>query len=106
MKRIYAYLLAVLSCLLAIFYKISWDFLGFPDGHLTEYGQAMDKLYLVYLGIVSLFAVYFFYVGWNNGKRKPFLKPQLALLLMGLFLLISFGLDYYLSVNLENGQGG
>jgi len=106
MKKIYAYLLAVFSFLIIVFFKNSWDFLGFPDGHLTEYGHVMDKLYLVYIGIAGVFCLYFLYVAWFTGKRKLFVKPKIALLLLGVFLLISFGLDHYLALHLENGQGG
>lgn len=94
---------AVVACLLPVaiyFLLIRW--VGFFDGHKTEYERALLWLYYPFVGVSLLFAGGIVAVGWSQSKR-------LFVLFVVLYLLMVLGVylgDAYLFKTLNHGGGG
>lgn len=75
--------------------------IGFPDGYRTEFDRLEEKiLYPIFFCLNTLFFLAFILSFYVNKKTK--LIFILYIMVLVLFKII----QYYFSMNLENGQGG
>lgn len=76
-------------------------YIGFPDGHLTEYDRFYKQtIYPIFL-IINIFFSLLFTVSIYTKKKANYI-----FMLYVLAIAIFFMIDYYFSISLENGQGG
>ncbi|WP_340201724.1 hypothetical protein [Ascidiimonas sp. W6] len=104
MKNITKHTFAIIGIFLILILGLSayytYATLGFPDGHLTEYDRFYKRiLYPSFLVFNFLFALLFIRTIYL--KKKQRLLFMVYLVLFVLFTIVEF----YLSTNLENGQG-
>ena len=98
-------LLIVIS--IPVFIYITYiQYLGFPDGHLTELNQAEKIVFNCFAVVSILFALFLLYSWFVKLKIRP-KKSLLLFFSLYLFVLtIFFGVVLYLQTILENGAGG
>lgn len=74
---------------------------GFPDGHLTEFDRFYKEvIFPIFMTINLLFLIVFSTLFFVKKKAGYLLIIQL------LALILYTVVDYYFSINLDNGQGG
>jgi H+/Cl- antiporter ClcA len=96
--------LAVIS--VALFFHMTLQEAGFPDGHITDLERAHAKLYPPFIVLSIICGLYFFYIGITVANRKirsRFLAGILAYLLISC---ITGAIDVYLTMTLDDGAGG
>lgn len=76
-------------------------FIGFPDGHVTEYDQFyLNEIYPVELSVSAVMVILFTFSLYRKKYGKILLLPLVIALVAFL------GVEGYYSYTLENGQGG
>jgi len=100
-KHKFAIIGIIITITTGLFYYYEYSMMGFPDGHLTEYGRFYTKkLFPVFFGLNSIFLAGFLLSFFLKKKSK-----QLLILYICITILY-FITNYYFSIQLENGQGG
>ena len=97
-----SYLFAILTALLCGTAKFDHDWLGFPDGHLTEWDQAYSQVLVVYGTLSALFTLGFVATGWLN-RRDGMWTLVVAVILLSM---ACAGWMHWGMAGLESGQGG
>ncbi|MBU0660687.1 hypothetical protein KKG22_00740 [Patescibacteria group bacterium] len=82
---------------------IQW--LGFPDGGLTELGEMKKKYFPLLHGLSTLLGILFLYFAWKFSSRR---KKMIVIFLLVylIMLLVSFLFFNNIGFNFENGMGG
>ena len=104
--RIALITLILLTILHGLYLYLVWSTIGFPDGHKTEVDLMNQSLYLVYMVIDGLFAL-FFLIQWlslNHVTRQNRIKWIFVMYLV--FLGITILIDQILTFYFDHGQGG
>ena len=102
-KRIAAYSLGILVLIVSRLVWLDAQFMGFPDGYLTELQMAQRHLYRIFSLVTVLWSPYFLYLGWTLHKRRTSRNLFIALLLYLVLVALAAGIDYSLSLHFENG---
>ena len=106
-SRLLSFGFATLALLLPVaIYVMYIQYLGFPDGHLTELERAERLLYWPFTAVSIILGIFLHYSYWKTYINKTGRKLTIPVLLYFL-LLIVFGLiEYYFRLHLEHGTGG
>jgi hypothetical protein len=105
-KRTLAYFMAGVSLILSAFAYQEWQFLGFPDGFLTEVNRAEKVLFGLFVGVSVLMSLWFVSLGWLASKRNVSRQLYTTLIFYSLIVVVVFGTDVYLRQRLGGGGGG
>jgi len=92
--------------LLALGYVLFAYNLGFPDGYVTEYGQAGKLMYEVLVLPSIVLIVYLIYVGNFTLESNKGVKLLIAALIMTLIVILTIVLDLYFFATMDHGLGG
>jgi membrane protease YdiL (CAAX protease family) len=102
--RILSLLLGISVLAIAALHYNSLNYFGFPDGSRTELERALLPLYRAFIGLSIAGAAYLFYLAaWRAPARYNLVT--VALIYLGLFA-VRLAIGYYLSTQLDHGQGG
>lgn len=105
--RVIAYIFCSLTCVFSLFAYIQYIYLlGFPDGFISELGQAQRQTAYLFIGISLVLGMWFVYLG--NAARKTNIQPKLFISIF-LYLVAIAGisaLNYYYQIHLPNSSGG
>ena len=105
MQRL-SYCCATLSLSIAILAGLELQYLGFPDGHITDLDGAKRVLYTFAATVSLLFSAWFVYSGIQLKTAKEpktlFISVTAFVIILGTLALLY---HYYSSV-LDGGQGG
>ena len=106
-KTVLITLLFLIVICIPIFIYITYiQYLGFPDGHLTELDRTEKTLFNYFIIISILFIVISLYLGFIKVKIRS-LFSLLMLFFSYIFILVIFyGISLYLSTILKDGVGG
>src|SRR5215831_2585044 len=93
-------ILAFIFCLLTIIVSIHCDLkylylLGFPDGHITELGMAERNLAYTVIGIDSILAIIYFYIGITKSSKYRLILFLAVTIVYVLIISYLFNLDLY-----------
>lgn len=97
------------GCLILISTAIVYEesqFLGFPDGHLTELAQAEKILANIFMGLSIVVSLWFGFLGWVASQQKISRKFGVTIICYTMFVLLLCAIYAYLRQRLDNGQGG
>lgn len=97
-----SYLFAFFAALLSGAAWFDRDWLGFPDGHLTDWDRAYGQVLAVYGTLSAAAVVGFLITGWTQQRTWMWrLLIALGLITVMAAAFITWGLD-----GLDHGQGG
>ncbi|NMH87360.1 hypothetical protein [Flavivirga algicola] len=100
-EKKYALLGIIITVTIGLLYYSKQSMIGFPDSHFTEYDRfCKEKLYPYFLSLNTIFLLGFILSAFLKKKSKQIFILYISLLIIYLII------EYYLSINLENGQGG
>ena len=104
--RILFFLCCAFSLAVCIFLWISIGYIGFPDGHITDFDKVKKVVNSIGIFISVVFGGYCFYAGLFYQKKSRmsiFVKCLLgySLLMIGLFIAVDLFDPYF-----NNGRGG
>jgi hypothetical protein len=102
--RILSLLLGIAVLAIAALHYHSLNYFGFPDGHRTELERALPPLYRGFIGLSIAGAAYLFYLAALRTPTKR--KLVTAALIYLLLFATRLAIEYYLSTQLDHGQGG
>ncbi len=90
-----------ITIIIGLLFYYEQSMIGFPDGHLTEYDRFYIKvLYPIFFYSNILFLVVFILSLFVEKKSRQILFLYIGIIIIYLIV------NYYFSLNLENGQGG
>lgn len=98
--------LGFLSVIVAFFMKVQADGFGFPDGHLSELERAQLPLNYVFSTLSGIFGLILFYLAWKPPSIKPAIVNKAATALYLALIMAFIGINYWLGLRLDHGQGG
>ena len=81
-------------------------FMGFPDGFLTDLDRAQRILGYVFLGTSVPAGLWFGFLSWIAPQHRVGKKLLVTIALYVGFLLLLYGINFYLRQNLNSGSGG
>ncbi len=94
----------VLAFILVSFSYSVYGYIGYPDGHLTEFSKFQKTVLLpIFFLVNGLFFIIFI---CGLAKRKHLKKINWSLAFYLLFLVLHNIITNYFYANLEHGQGG
>lgn len=105
----------IIACLLpalvplafAYFTKTQIDMLGFPDGYLTDYDQALKVWSPALIVLDILVGFVFYFTAYKAGAKKDFIRLGIYVILYILLRVGAiYGLDWYLKSFLQLNSGG
>ena len=82
------------------------QFMGFPDGFLTELDRARKVLFRIFIGVSIPVALWLFTLGRLAASRQVGRLLMVSLAGYGAFIALLFITDLYLRQNLRGGGGG
>ena len=87
-------------------YAVPIFFIGFPDGHITDFGHVQKRLYQVHMGLSVIFGGLFFGLSLDHYPKR-FMRSSRVLVIIYLILTASLiAIGYYYSLHLDDGIGG
>lgn len=102
-KRIICFTFCVVFVMSIFIYYQKWSTIGFPDGNKTELDKINEKLYLVYLIISFVFALFFLFFGLNQKENNP-KKDKILQIGISVAIVFFVGImitNYFLAMNLK-----
>ena len=102
-----AYMLGcvTLASSFAIRYHLGW--MGFPDGHLTDFERIAETILLRVFGAVSLpIGVWFLVLGWIGRRHRIGWAVCLTAVLFAILVGSLIAVGVFQSGHLEDGTGG
>jgi hypothetical protein len=106
LNRTLAYFLGSIAFAFSLVACLHLQFLGFPDGSLTELERAEKILFNVFICISISFGVYSFYLGWIAAARGIGKRLCVTALLYTVFVVVAVFINYYFRLHLDSGAGG
>ena len=107
--RIVSFVVAFVISLFIFFVYQKLSYLGFRDGHLTDFERATKLPFTIWNWFNFVFCLLLFYFLLNPSKMET-LKKFLYLILFIIFfsVCVFWGIFYYFRIylHLENGEGG
>lgn len=108
---ILSFILGLIALAIAFFIYTDLQYMGFPDGYLTEFDHAEMKLLPTVMWASIAFGLFFFYLAWialkKRSNKKPYLIAFYIITLLYIFLIITiYILDRNYYSYLDHGQGG
>ncbi|MEQ8925976.1 MAG: hypothetical protein RLO81_09210 [Fulvivirga sp.] len=100
-NRLAFFLLVLVSAAAALYNYLDWSYLGFPDGHLTEFDRALKYVLPIFTLFHAVLAVSGLYQMIQLTATPKKLRSFLFILIALQVILV-----YTLSQVLEHGQGG
>lgn len=80
--------------------------LGFPDGFISELGQAERKLAYIYILGSIVLSIYSIYLGWVALKKEISKNLFVIMFIYLIFILSLYFTDYYYRLHLADSTGG
>jgi predicted small integral membrane protein len=107
LNRIVAYLIGCVVIAFSFHIYLEYiHWLGFPDGFITELGDAQRRLAYIFIGISVMLGSCFIYLG-AIGLRKAIGRRLWAAIILYIISIISvYLIDYYYRSHLTGGSGG
>jgi hypothetical protein len=108
-RSLFALLCSLTPFLFAFVLKVSVDFAGFPDGHVTDYEKAVRLPNNILAGLSVLAGIYLIYRSFRAEARRDFWQVGGFLLA---YVLLFFGVRYCVDLylidylQLDFGWGG
>ena len=87
-------------------YALSIQWISFPDGHRTEFDQAIEMMFPIFAVLSVVIGLFDLYLGWKGRleeNRRAFRITSISL--VGPFALALLT-EYLLLLFLDHGQGG
>jgi hypothetical protein len=106
MKYAYPFLLCIIVLAVALYQFLGLQLVGFPDGHVTDYDSYAVPLYTSFATVNVIFGIYFGSIGVIAIKNREHVSAVIAILLYALLCSVVIGVDYYLWISFDHGQGG
>ena len=105
-NKILAYLLTIISFAIAVLLYLEADSKGYPDGHLTELDKAERPLLYASSILSLLTGLFLLYLARFNSALSANKIFYRTLAFLFLAILITGGIDWFLTETLDNGIGG
>ncbi len=93
----------VLALSLAIYFYCESQWLGFPDGHLTQVDRVRKRIAPIYQVVNAAFSFVFFYLGRRSEQGGS--RSRIAVLLFSAFVTLILIVNLILAQCLEDGTG-
>jgi asparagine N-glycosylation enzyme membrane subunit Stt3 len=105
--RVVAYLMAGIALVLSILTYINYVYmLGFPDGFISELGQAQRRLAYIFIVISVVLGAYFIYLGIAALQKKITRPLSVVVALYSLVIIAVLLVDMYYRSTLMGSGGG
>ena len=82
------------------------QYIGFPDGYVTELESARKVLFKVFTLLSAALGIIFFLVGLSASKPGMDRRLKIAILIFNGLIILSLIVNYFMGSCLDNGRGG
>ncbi len=107
LNRHLSYFFGFISFAVPVFVYLAYvQYLGFPDGYVTDLERAGRILYNFFLCISSALGIIFFYLGLSAAKQKTGRPLQISVIIYVALFAVIILVYFILCSFLDNGRGG
>jgi Kef-type K+ transport system membrane component KefB len=105
-QRVLAYLMGGITLAASAFVYQQQQFVGFPDGFLTNLDRAEKTLFgfLIWASLAA--GLWFIFLGCRAAKRNISKQLYTTVIAYTILVALVLGVDFYLRQRLDSGGGG